>query len=63
MISRKVGQSYLGTSWYIVTTSQIGPVFLRTSEALQKRLKWVFLVPDETLWWCLNMVQDVKIGH
>ena len=46
-------------------TSQIGRVLLRTSEKLQKRLKKVRLidVPFETLWWCLNMVQDIKIGH
>ena len=31
--------SHLGTSLHIVTTSQIGRGFSRTSETLQKRLK------------------------
>ena len=42
MISRKlcyIGQSHLGISWYIVMTSQVGQALLRTSDALQKRLK------------------------
>ena len=44
MISRKlyeVGQPHLGTSWYMVATSQIDRVILRTSETLQKRFKKV----------------------
>ena len=39
-----VGQSHLGASWYVAKTSQIGRVFLRTSEISQKRPKYVRLI-------------------
>ena len=37
-------QLHLCTCWYIATTYQIGRFYLRTSETLQKRLKWVRLI-------------------
>ena len=54
-------QSDLGTSWYFVTTSQIGWFYLRINEALQRRIKWIRLidVPVATSWWHLSMVCDI----
>ena len=64
-----VGQSHLGTSWYITRTSQIGRFCLRTSETSQRRFNRSVLLTyqlrrrDDVSTWSRTVKLVPKMGQ